>query len=97
MKDKTVSIEGIKPSAHARNIAKNTGFIMTTLPHGYRLEAAIPWEILKVKPHVNQHIGFEVQVNDDDSGKHRDGKIAWNAKVDKAWKNPKMFGGLVLR
>ncbi len=97
MKDKTVTIDGIKPSLHSRKIANNIGFVMTALPKGYRLEAAIPWEILKVKPRLNQHIGFEVQVNDDDTGKNRDGKIAWNAKVDKAWKNPKMFGGLVLK
>ncbi|MCK5810579.1 MAG: hypothetical protein KAH00_05790 [Cocleimonas sp.] len=97
MKDNTVTIEGIKPSTRARNISKNIGFIMTELPKGYRLEAAIPWETLNVKPRLNQHIGFEIQVNDDDTGKHRDGKIAWNAKVDKAWKNPKMFGGLVLK
>jgi hypothetical protein len=97
MKDKKVVIDGIKPSAYSRNIAKNIGFVMTLLPQGYRLEAAIPWGILKIKPYINQHIGFEVQVNDDDSGKQRDGKIAWNAKVDKAWKNPEMFGGLVLK
>ena len=96
MKDKSVVIDGVKSRVNSRNIANNIGFVMTALTKGYRLEAAIPWDILKVKPRLNQHIGFEVQVNDDDTGKNRDGKIAWNAKVDKAWKNPKMFGKLVL-
>jgi hypothetical protein len=97
LKDKSVAIDGIKSSVQARNIAKNIGFLMTKQSRGYRLEVAVPWNIMKIKPRINQHIGFEVQVNDDDSGKQRDGKIAWNAKVDKAWKNPRMFGELVLR
>ena len=97
MKDKKVFIDGIKPSRRSRKIAKNIQFTMKKLPNGYRLETAIPWSVLKLKPRINQRIGFEIQVNDDDTGKHRDGKIAWNAKVDKAWKNPQMFGGVVLR
>ncbi len=97
MKDKKVSVDGIKPSVRAREIAKNVQFSMKRTPKGYRLETAIPWNTLKMTPHSRQRIGFEIQVNDDDSGKHRDGKMAWNAKVDKAWKNPQMFGMIVLR
>ncbi len=97
MKDKNVFIDGIKPSRRSRKIAKKIQFTMKQSSNGYRLETSIPWAVLKVKPHLNQRIGFEIQVNDDDTGKHRDAKIAWNAKADKAWKNPQMFGGIVLR
>jgi hypothetical protein len=97
MKDKIVSIDGIKPSRYSRKLAKNIKFTMKKSPRGYYLETSIPWTELKIKPRINQRIGFEIQVNDDDSGQQRDGKIAWNAKVDKAWKNPKMFGEIVLR
>ncbi|RTZ63149.1 MAG: hypothetical protein DSZ29_07370 [Aquificaceae bacterium] len=92
MKDKKVHIDGIE----SKTISNAITFTMKPIPNGYRLETAIPWAVFKIKPRNNQRIGFEVEVNDDDSGKQRDGKIAWNAKVDKAWKNPKMFGEIVL-
>ncbi|MCK5726729.1 MAG: hypothetical protein KAH22_07900 [Thiotrichaceae bacterium] len=63
---------------------------------GYVLEASIPWSILGVRPRTGQSIGIDIQVNDDDDGGHRDGKLAWNATQDKAWKSPQHFGRLVL-
>jgi hypothetical protein len=41
-------------------------------------------------------IGIDVQINDDDSGNERDGKLAWHAKNDQSWKNPQAFGKLIL-
>jgi hypothetical protein len=35
-------------------------------------------------------------VNDDDNGSSRDAKVSWNANTDTAWKNPRVFGELVL-
>ena len=93
MKDKTILLDGVK----SKTIANAITFTMKPTPKGYRLETAIPWKAFKIKPRNKQRIGFEVQVNDDDTGKQRDGKIAWNAKVDKAWKNPRMFGEVVLQ
>ncbi|MCK5727220.1 MAG: CBM9 family sugar-binding protein [Thiotrichaceae bacterium] len=69
---------------------------MVKVKNGYQLATAIPWSTLKVRPTPGKRIGFDVQVNDDDTGRSRDGKIAWNANSDKAWKNPQMFGQLVL-
>ena len=69
---------------------------MVKLANGYQLETTIPWTTLKVRPKNGHRIGFDIQVNDDDTGNQRDAKLAWNAKVDEAWKNPQMFGELVL-
>ncbi|HIP81169.1 MAG TPA: hypothetical protein EYH16_02005, partial [Leucothrix mucor] len=63
---------------------------------GYSLETAIPWKTLGVKPIAGRVIGIDVQINDDDNGKERDGKIAWHAKKDNSWKSPQTFGRLVL-
>ncbi|WP_146201413.1 CBM9 family sugar-binding protein [Leucothrix arctica] len=69
---------------------------MIKVANGYQLETTIPWTTLNVKPKHGHRVGFDIQVNDDDSGDQRDAKLAWNAKTDQAWKNPRMFGELVL-
>ncbi|RVU86243.1 hypothetical protein EOL70_01990 [Leucothrix sargassi] len=69
---------------------------MVKLATGYQLETTIPWSTLNVRPKHGHRVGFDIQVNDDDSGNQRDAKLAWNAKSDQAWKNPRMFGELVL-
>ncbi len=63
---------------------------------GYVLETSIPWRLLGVHPSEGHTLGIDVQINDDDDGSQRDGKLAWNAQQDIAWKNPKSFGQLVL-
>ena len=69
---------------------------MVKLANGYQLETTIPWTTLNVRPKHGHVVGFDIQVNDDDSGDQRDAKLAWNAQSDQAWKNPQMFGQLVL-
>ncbi len=69
---------------------------MVKLANGYQLETTIPWRTLNVRPKNGHRVGFDIQVNDDDSGDQRDAKLAWNARTDQAWKNPQMFGELVL-
>lgn len=69
---------------------------MTRNDGGYSLETAIPWSTLGVKPVAGRTIGIEVQINDDDSGKGRDGKLAWHSKNNNAWKNPQNFGRVKL-
>ncbi len=69
---------------------------MTRTDRGYTLETSIPWSTLGVKPVAGKNIGIDIQINDDDSGKGRDGKLAWHAKNDLSWKNPQNFGRLVL-
>ena len=64
--------------------------------NGYTLEASIPWRTLGVIPQNGSIIGMEVQVNDDDTGNDRDGKLAWFSKNDEAWRNPQNFGRMLL-
>ena len=71
-------------------------FSTRQLPSGYQLEAAIPWTTLNIIPTAEHLIGFDIQINDDDNGDGRDAKISWNASVDQAWKNPQVFGLLIL-
>lgn len=69
---------------------------MTKNAKGYQLKTAIPWQTLNMEPKAGNQVGFDVQINDDDTGRDRDAKLAWNANADTAWKNPQMFGQLVL-
>ncbi len=59
---------------------------------GYRLEVKIPWSTLTVTPAQNNQIGIDVQVNDDDNGGARDGKMAWFGTNDNTWSNPSLMG-----
>lgn len=76
----------------------NLGVIqtMTRTKKGYTLEASIPWRTLGVHPQHGAIIGLEVQVNDDDTGQDRDGKLAWFSRNDDAWRNPQNFARMLL-
>jgi len=91
-KDKTVNLSRNSPRKGNLGIQQT----MTRTNGGYSLETAIPWTTLGVKPVAGKAIGIDVQVNDDDSGRDRDGKLAWHAKSNNSWTNPKSFGRLVL-
>ncbi len=93
MKDQTVAIGKSSPVRNTRLIRHT----MTKTTNGYRLEASIPWAMLGVWPKPGMQIGFDIQINDDDNGDQRDAKISWNAKLDEAWKNPRLFGELVIK
>jgi len=93
MKDQTVSIGQSSPVHNTRLIQHK----MTKTNNGYRLEASIPWAMLGVRPSNGMQIGFDIQINDDDNGDQRDAKISWNAMLDEAWKNPRLFGELVIK
>jgi len=88
-----ISYGGTTPKDKLNTIKFNTRKIAT----GYQLEISIPWTTLNIFPKSEQTIGFDVQINDDDNGNLRDAKISWNAKVDEAWKNPEVFGQLILK
>ncbi|WP_165874757.1 sugar-binding protein [Cocleimonas flava] len=76
---------------------KDIKYTTRQLPTGYQLEAAIPWSTLNIQPSAEHAIGFDIQINDDDNGDARDAKISWNATIDQAWKNPRVFGQLILQ
>ena len=88
-KDKNVSLSNTSPR---RGRSLNIRQTMTRSDRGYTLETSIPWSTLGVKPIAGKNIGIEVQINDDDSGNGRDGKLAWHAKNNQSWKSPQSFG-----
>ncbi|HHL19755.1 MAG TPA: hypothetical protein ENJ33_08465, partial [Thiothrix sp.] len=90
--DKKISLGKFSPRYGINQIRQK----MLKTKTGYSLETSIPWTTLKIKPIAGRHIGFDVQVNDDDTGHERDGKMAWNAKSDNSWTNPRLFGELIL-
>jgi len=91
-KDRNVSLS--KNSPHKGNLGVRQTMIRTN--KGYTLETAIPWNTLGVRPIAGRMIGIDVQINDDDSGQDRDGKLAWHSKNDNAWRNPQNFGRVLL-
>ena len=63
--------------------------------NGYAMEMSIPWSGLGQSPQPGQFMGFEVQVNDNDSISRKT-KIAWYGQSDIAWQMPKAFGTIRL-
>jgi len=78
------------------NATTGVTFAQTNTSTGYIMEISFPWSTLTGSPAVNQLVGFDVMVNDDDDGT-RDAKISWNATADQAWTNPSYEGTVVLK
>lgn len=77
------------------NSQTNTSGILSTVltsTGSYVAEVAVPWALLGGPPLSYTGIGFEVQINDDDDGGGRDGKLAWYGVDDQASVNPSAFG-----
>ncbi len=62
----------------------------------YILDLVIPWSSLGVRPRPGHRMGLDVQVNDDDNGGGREGKLAWHSQIDEVWRDPSLMGELVL-
>jgi hypothetical protein len=60
---------------------------------GYVFEILIPWPSLGGAPKDADFIGFDLQVDDNDTGT-RNGKKAWNDDSDNAWKPTVVLGTL---
>lgn len=71
-------------------------YALVTTDTGYRLEIKFPWSTLGTKPSVGAKIGLDVMVNDNDADGKRKSKIAWHAREDNAWENPRAFGNAEL-
>ncbi|WP_018345112.1 glycosyl hydrolase family 8 [Cytophaga aurantiaca] len=71
-------------------------FAHVTKTGGYITEIRIPWSTLNNTPSINQLVGFDVEVDDDDDGGTRDGKMSWFASADQAWTNPSYAGTAIL-
>ncbi len=77
------------------NSAYNTtgiSFVINEVTEGYIFECSIPWATLGVTPDVNNIIGLDIHLNDDDDGGDRDGKKSWFTTGDTAWHDPSTLG-----
>ncbi len=59
---------------------------------GYNVEVAIPHFTVGTSPSDGKQLGFDVHVNDDDSGGSRDSKLAWYATDPNVWDDPSNMG-----
>jgi hypothetical protein len=67
-------------------------YSMVAKTDGYVFEARIPWSALSANPALNQLVGLDFMVNDDDNGSTRDKKISWTSATDNAYQDPSLFG-----
>ena len=80
---------GVLPSGR---LTTGISYAIVTVTGGYAVEASIPWSTLQGTPAVNQLVGIDFMINDDDDGGTRDGKLSWNASSDSAWTDPSKMG-----
>ena len=73
-------------------ITTGISYAVVTVTGGYVVEASIPWSTLQGTPAVNQLVGFDFMISDDDDGGTRDAKLSWNAASDSAWTDPSKMG-----
>jgi uncharacterized repeat protein (TIGR02543 family) len=62
---------------------------------GYTVEMAIPWNTFGITPAEQIKIGFDIGLNDDDTGGGRTGVLMWSGTMDN-WQDPANFGEAVL-
>jgi hypothetical protein len=80
---------GANPSGRS---STGVTYKMVAKTGGYIFEARIPWSTVQANPALNQLIGFDFMVNDDDNGGTRDKKISWTSATDNAYQDPSLFG-----
>ena len=83
---------GINSNASTAGVL--SGYMNTA--SGYVYEIAVPWTTLGTTPAAAGQIGISVQVNDDDDGAARDGKLSWTPDPDAAYYDPRVFGTGIL-
>ncbi|MEK3883744.1 sugar-binding protein [Paenibacillus sp. PL2-23] len=65
------------------------------IPGGYAVELAIPWINLGLTAGAGLDFGFDLAVNDDDTGGVREGQLVWSGIADN-YKNTVAFGDAIL-
>ena len=75
------------------NRMNNVRFRVKTTDKGYVVEAAFPWETLRVPtPASGAMIGIDVQVSDNQEGPERNLMLGWQDDTNGAWQHPLLFG-----
>lgn len=59
-------------------------------PSGYNVEMTIPWN--RLTPEVGTKIGLEIQINDNITGKTREGLVTWNSDACLGWQDTEAMG-----
>ncbi len=85
------------PRLGHHSVPDTTGirFAMPAIDGGFRLEAALPWSLLRAEPAglppvtPGTMIGLDIHItdNDDLGDQDRDYKLAWHAEVDDSWRD----------
>jgi hypothetical protein len=75
--------------------AFGTRHAAAAIPGGYAVEIAIPWINLGLTPTAGLDFGFDLGVNDDDTGGSREGQLVWTGIADN-YKNTVAFGDAML-
>ncbi|MCA9125481.1 MAG: DUF2341 domain-containing protein [Planctomycetales bacterium] len=86
----------VHPGINSQTDTTGVDHASQTTAGGYVVEIAIPWTLLGVIPQGGTAIGIEVQINDDDDGGFRDGKVAWQGTDDSAASSPSAFAAIQL-
>jgi hypothetical protein len=81
--DRQILLSGAeKKACFFVNAAEQPSCEMIVVPavdgKGYTLEAAIPWDTLKIKPEEGRELLFDLGVDDSESGNGRARQIMWN-------------------
>ena len=64
----------------------------------YIMEISMPWSTLGViDPGVDDILGFEIGLNDDDDGDDREAQLFWNAQDSSAWQDASQWGDIQLK
>ncbi len=92
-------IKGYNDAALYATTNNNTSGVLhkwASTPGGYTVELAIPWTKLGVTPSNSMTIGFDVGVNDDDTGGGRDSQMLWTTPTAFAYRDTSGFGHAAL-
>ena len=80
------------PSNKNAQNPKGIDFDQITLDKGYQMEIRIAWSFIGVSVEDKHQLGFDLHINDDDTGAERDGKRTHFDNTDTAYADTSVFG-----
>ncbi|MHC4566348.1 MAG: sugar-binding protein [Planctomycetota bacterium] len=86
-----ITVDDVEPANIDSSLpVDGTEFKVLLTDLGYNVEAAFPLAKLQISP--DTIIGFEVQINDNDSAGGRETLLRWCSDDNDSWQNPSLFG-----
>ncbi len=87
-------VESVNPADQKTRLKS----VAKVIPGGYRIEASIDWPKGVTAPTAGQWVGFDIQVNNDDTGNgKRDTVMIWNDTTGQSYQNTAGYGLLQLQ